>query len=166
MTTISDEDQAILDSLCPRISSKEMNNDNEDESFNEDGQNDGSNTPFIKSFLTFLYSGNMPNDSKTGRSVKAFIRRLQEMGHLEKPEQKRADMVRNLKEYTPSLVVRSVSSQLSAELRRHYRQGTEKLYEKVSQRLYSSSVSLLSSMWRTNSNSTCSFSMCCHSVRK
>ncbi|KAF9991471.1 hypothetical protein BGZ80_009096, partial [Entomortierella chlamydospora] len=53
------------------------------------------------------------------------------MGHLEKFEQNKAEMLKNVKEYTPSFVVRSVASQLSAELKRHYKYGTKTLSEKV-----------------------------------
>ncbi|KAI8346471.1 hypothetical protein B0O80DRAFT_469158 [Mortierella sp. GBAus27b] len=123
---IGDDDQAILDSLCPRLSSREMEANNDDERPNEDGKDDGSNAPFIRSFLTFLYSGNSPGKNKTGNAVSTFISRLQDMGHLETMR-----MSRNIKEFTPGFVVRSVASQLSVELKRHYRHGSEKLSEKV-----------------------------------
>ncbi|KAI8345226.1 hypothetical protein B0O80DRAFT_474871 [Mortierella sp. GBAus27b] len=128
---IGDDDQAILDSLCPRLSSREMEGNNDDERPNEDGKDDGSNAPFIRSFLTFLYSGNSPGKNKTGNAISTFISRLQDMGHLENYEGNRAEMSRNIKEFTPGFVVRSVASQLSVELKRHYRHGTEKLSEKV-----------------------------------
>ncbi|KAF9536433.1 hypothetical protein EC957_010988, partial [Mortierella hygrophila] len=128
---ISQEDQAVLDNLCPRLSSNEMSNDNNNIGSAGDGQDDGSNTPFIHSFLTFLYSGNLPKKSKTGSAVNSFIARLQEMGHLEKSQVAKADMLRGVKEYTPSYVVRSVASQLSAELKRHYRHGAKMVSEKV-----------------------------------
>ncbi|KAI8348805.1 hypothetical protein B0O80DRAFT_462328 [Mortierella sp. GBAus27b] len=128
---IGDDDQAILDSLCPRLSSREMEGNNDDERPNEDGKDDGSNAPFIQSFLTFLYSGNSPGKNKTGNAVSTFISRLQDMGHLENYEGNRAEMSRNIKEFTPGFVVRSVASQLSVELKRHYRHGSEKLSEKV-----------------------------------
>ncbi|KAG0199717.1 hypothetical protein BGX31_004230, partial [Mortierella sp. GBA43] len=128
---IGDDDQAILDSLCPRLSSREMEANNDDERPNEDGKDDGSNAPFIRSFLTFLYSGNSPGKNKTGNAVSTFISRLQDMGHLENYEGNRAEMSRNIKEFTPGFVVRSVASQLSVELKRHYRHGSEKLSEKV-----------------------------------
>ncbi|KAI8358797.1 hypothetical protein B0O80DRAFT_441461 [Mortierella sp. GBAus27b] len=128
---IGDDDQAILDSLCPRLSSREMEGNNDDERPNEDGKDDGSNAPFIRSFLTFLYSGNSPGKNKTGNGVSTFISRLQDMGHLENYEGNRAEMSRNIKEFTPNFVVRSVASQLSVELKRHYRHGSEKLSEKV-----------------------------------
>ncbi|KAG0350948.1 hypothetical protein BGZ54_003506, partial [Gamsiella multidivaricata] len=83
VTAISKDDQGILDSLCPRLSSKEMNGGGDDVGPAGDGQDDGSNAPFIRSFLCFLYSGNLPDKSKIGSAVNTFIGRLQEMGHLE-----------------------------------------------------------------------------------
>ncbi|KAI8345425.1 hypothetical protein B0O80DRAFT_473459 [Mortierella sp. GBAus27b] len=118
---IGDDDQAILDN----------GRNNDDERPNEDGKDDGSNAPFIRSFLTFLYSGNSPGKNKTGNAVSTFISRLQDMGHLENYEGNRAEIFRNIKEFTPGFVVRSVASQLSVELKRHYRHGSEKLSEKV-----------------------------------
>ena len=135
VANISQQDQVILDNLCPRLSSKEMGSDNDDVSTAEDGQVDGSNAPFFRTFLTFLYSGNLPNESKTGSAVNTFISRLQEMRHLEKSQVAKTDTLKNIKEYTPSFVVRSVASQLSAELKRHYKHGAKKLSEKVTHHL-------------------------------
>ncbi|KAK5814307.1 hypothetical protein F5H01DRAFT_22909 [Linnemannia elongata] len=131
VAVISQQDQAILDNLCPRLSSSEMNDDNNNVSSAGDGQDDGSNAPFIHSLLTFLYSGNLPTKGKTGSAVNTFIGRLQEMGHLEKSQVAKADMIKSVKEYTPSFVARSVASQMSAELKRHYRHGTKMVSEKV-----------------------------------
>ncbi|KAI1290717.1 hypothetical protein EDD11_009077 [Mortierella claussenii] len=55
VANISLQDQVILDNLYPRLSSKKMGSDNYDVSSAEDGQDDGSNAPFFRSFLTFLY---------------------------------------------------------------------------------------------------------------
>lgn len=130
VTTISDEDLTILDALCPRLYFEEMDA-SDDQGFSGDGDDGGSNTDFILCFLIYLYSGNLPrNNSKAGASVNTFIRRLQDMHHLGKHEQDRGKP-RNIKEYTPSNVVRSVASQLSAELRRHYKTGAQEISEKV-----------------------------------
>jgi hypothetical protein len=132
VANVSEEDQAVLNSLCPPLASKEMTVDSDDGSTAEDGQDDGSNTPFIKSLLSSLYSGNLPGDGKVGSAVNTFISRLQGMGHLGALRSAKTDMLRNGKDYTPNLVVRSVASQLSAELRQHYRHGAKKLSEQVS----------------------------------
>ncbi|KAF8945468.1 hypothetical protein BGZ47_002576 [Haplosporangium gracile] len=110
---INQQDHAVLDNVCPRFSSNEMSGDNNNVSPAEGGQDDESNAPFIHSFLSFLYSDNLPGNGKTGSAVNTFIGQLQDMGHLEKSEQKRAEMLKNIKEYTPNFVVRSVASQLS-----------------------------------------------------
>ncbi|KAF8941742.1 hypothetical protein BGZ47_007242 [Haplosporangium gracile] len=52
------------------------------------------------------------------------------MGHLEKSQVAEADMLKSVKEYTPNFVVRSVTSQLSAVLKRHYKHGAKKVSEK------------------------------------
>ncbi|KAF9913811.1 hypothetical protein FBU30_003025, partial [Linnemannia zychae] len=97
----------------------------------EDGQDDGSNTHFIHILLSSLFSGNRPSDGKVGSVVNTFINRLQEMKHLGPLQSVKTDMLVRGKDYTPGYVVRSVASQLSAELRRHYRYGTTKLSEKI-----------------------------------
>jgi hypothetical protein len=129
-----------------------MNDDNNNVSSAGDGQDDGSNTPFIHSLLTFLYSGNLPTKGKTGSAVNTFIGRLQEMGNLEKSQVAKADMIKSVKEYTPKFVARSVASQMSAELKRHYRHGTKMVSEKVTHRLFHLLFLFLSSVWTAYSN--------------
>ncbi|KAF9351993.1 hypothetical protein BGX26_010104 [Mortierella sp. AD094] len=131
VTTISEKDQTILNNQCPPLASKDMTDGDDNNGSVEDGGDDGSNAPFIQSFLMFLYSGNPPGNGKVGSAVNTFISRLQELNHLEKLHSTRADLLRNIKDYTPNFVVRSVASQLSAELRRHYKYGIQKLSEKV-----------------------------------
>ncbi|KAF9083002.1 hypothetical protein BGX27_004292, partial [Mortierella sp. AM989] len=131
VTTISEKDQTILNNLCPPLASKDMTDGDDNDGSVEDGGDDGSNALFIKSFLMFLYSGNPPGNDKVGSAVNTFISCLQEMNHLEKLHSTRADLLRNIKDYTPGFVVRSVASQLSAELRRHYKYGVQKLSEQV-----------------------------------
>ncbi|KAF9988584.1 hypothetical protein BGZ79_005108 [Entomortierella chlamydospora] len=53
------------------------------------------------------------------------------MGHLEVSQEPDSEKLKNVKEYTPGYVVRSVASQLSVELKRHYRYGAKKLLEIV-----------------------------------
>lgn len=132
MATVSAQDQAVLNSLCPPLASQEMTGDNNVDGTMEDGQNDGSNTPFLHSFLSSIYSGNRPGDGKVGSVVNTFITRLQGMGHLGNLRSSKADMLKHGNDFTPSFVVRSVASQLSAELKRHYRHGSKELSEKVS----------------------------------
>ncbi|KAG0260477.1 hypothetical protein DFQ27_003505 [Actinomortierella ambigua] len=50
----------------------------------EDGTDDGSNAQFIRGLLTYLYSGNLSDKDKAAAAIKAFVRLLQDFGHLEK----------------------------------------------------------------------------------
>ena len=131
-TAISSEDQSFLDWLCPRLSSKQTIEATDDDDGIEDGSSDDNNTVFLRCFLTFLYSDNLPNSgSKTGQATTKFIRRLQQLTILSGSSEQSAEKVKNVKEYTPSYLVRSVASQLGAELKRHYRYGSIQLSEKV-----------------------------------
>ncbi|KAG0222030.1 hypothetical protein BGW42_006962, partial [Actinomortierella wolfii] len=71
-----------------------------------------------------------PRNSKVGSAVNNFIVRLQQMGHLEKDQKKKSEMVRVIQKYTPGHVVRSVGGQLSAEIKRHYRYGALEVSKK------------------------------------
>lgn len=82
-----------------------MNGNEDDVSPTEDGWDNGSNAHFICSFLSFLYSGNLPDKSKIGSAINTFIGCLQEMGHLEKSQGAKVDMLKNVKEYMLSFVV-------------------------------------------------------------
>ena len=62
-------------------------------------------------------------------AVTAFIKRLEEMDHLDTSETARAVRINSLKGYTLFSLVRSVASQLSSEIKRHYKHGTKKLAE-------------------------------------
>ncbi|KAG0011727.1 hypothetical protein BGZ80_000457 [Entomortierella chlamydospora] len=104
--------------------------DDDNNCFVKDGGDNGSNALFVKGILMLLYSGNHPS-GKLGLAVNTFISRLQELNRLEKLNSTSADLLRNIKDYTPSFVVRSVASQMSAELRRHYKYGIQKLYISV-----------------------------------
>lgn len=133
-TTIEAEDVVFLDHLCPRLSLKEVaDGADEDESDDDNEPLGDSNTAssFLHIFLTFIYSGNPPSKKGNGPAVNQFIQRLQHLRLLDKPYKKQQDNVRNQMPYTPSYLVRSAASQLSTELKRHYRHGCKELSEKV-----------------------------------
>ncbi|KAF8946022.1 hypothetical protein BGZ47_001516, partial [Haplosporangium gracile] len=100
---ISQQDQDILDNLRPRLSSNEM-------SYN---------------------SNHVSSAGDRQDAVNIFISRLQEMGHLEKSQVAKADMLKSVKEYALSFVIRSIASQLSAKLKRHYKHEINMVSEKV-----------------------------------
>lgn len=126
-------DIAILDQLCPRLASKELAEDDKHDDGVEDGHGEGKKTHFLKTFLTFVYSGNMPLASSPGvaATVNSFIRRLQDLDFLPKSDKPEAEVIKNTKDFTPSYLIRSVATQLSAELKRHYKYGCKALSEKV-----------------------------------
>ncbi|KAG0077980.1 hypothetical protein BGZ93_003548, partial [Podila epicladia] len=126
-------DIAILDQLCPRLTSKELAEDDEHHNGVEDGHGEGKKTHFLNTFLTFLYSGNMPMASSSGvaATVNSFIRRLQDMDLLPKSDKPEAEIIKNIKDFTPSYLIRSVATQLSAELKRQYKYGCKALSEKM-----------------------------------
>ncbi|KAG0195786.1 hypothetical protein BGX28_000635, partial [Mortierella sp. GBA30] len=129
-------DISILDHLCPRLVSKEQGQDDEQDSSAEDGHGEGKKTHFLQTFLTFLYSDNMPLAPRSSSSgvaalVITFIHRLQDLKLLPRPDKPQVEIVKKSKDFTPSFLIRSVASQLSAELRRQYRHGCKKLSEKM-----------------------------------
>ncbi|KAF8923272.1 hypothetical protein BGZ58_003142, partial [Dissophora ornata] len=126
-------DIAILDQLCPRLVSKELDKDDKQDNGVEDGHGEGKKTHFLQTFLTFLYSGNMPSALGSGvaATVNIFIHRLQDFNLLTNPDKPKAEIIRNIKDFTPTYLVRSVATQLSAELRRQYKHGCKELSEKM-----------------------------------
>ncbi|KAG0074412.1 hypothetical protein BGZ93_004505, partial [Podila epicladia] len=124
---------AILDQLCPRLASKELAEDDEHDNVVEDGHGEGKKTHFLQTFLTFLYSGNMPLASGLGvaATVNSFIHRLQDLDLLPKSDKLETEIIKNIKDFTPSSLVRSVATQLSAELKRQYKHGCKALSEKM-----------------------------------
>ncbi|KAF9586648.1 hypothetical protein BGW38_000022 [Lunasporangiospora selenospora] len=74
-----------------------------------------------------LLEAYMPSD--IGVIVNNFIRRLEQLEIP--PEHDRGPLVtRNKTEFIPSCLIRSAASQVSAELQRHYEQGTGELINK------------------------------------
>lgn len=127
-------DMAILDQLCPRLASKELAEDDEHDNGVEDGHGEGKKTHFLKTFLTFLYSGNMPSASSSvgvAATVNSFIHRLQVLDLLPKSDKPEAEIIKNVKDFTPNYLIRSVAMQLSAELKWQYKYGCKALSEKV-----------------------------------
>ena len=128
---VSLQDQSVLDYLCPRLP-KDLTTLAKDDDGVEDGSRDDKNVKFLHIFLTYLYSSNPPtqNRSGVGQAVTIFIRRLQELNIIDK-QNLPAEAVRNVMDYAPFMVVRSASSQLAAEFKRHYGHGSVQLSNKV-----------------------------------
>ncbi|KAG0304491.1 hypothetical protein BGZ98_005452 [Dissophora globulifera] len=102
---IGEHDRAILHYLCPHDEDDNdvnVSNDNDD-----DGLPDKDKTgAFIHSFMTYLYSGNLSwRSSGTGIIVNSFVKRLQDLRLLPKPDESDRFMPKNTKEYTPSALL-------------------------------------------------------------
>ncbi|KAG0294208.1 hypothetical protein BGZ98_001851, partial [Dissophora globulifera] len=121
-------DQTYLDGLCRRVQLEDAD-DGQDGSQNHTDDNiddgsDSSNTQqqFLAAFLRHLYSGNPPTTRGIGPVVSGFIVRLQQLNLYTPPRSTSAILQRA--PFTPSDLLRSVSSQLAAELKRLYCNGT------------------------------------------
>ncbi|KAG0342296.1 hypothetical protein BG004_005704 [Podila humilis] len=139
-------DIAIQDLLCPRITSTSIKDEGSDNI--EDGHGEGNKTCFLQAFLRLLYSGNMPilrlqersymnttptiSDPSTAAkeiskprkpsvsaTVQSFIYRLQDLGLLPVPDKQQDESCKM--PFTTSSIVRSAATQLSADLKRHYK---------------------------------------------
>ncbi|KAG0319327.1 hypothetical protein BGZ99_005147 [Dissophora globulifera] len=131
-TVVSQKDQDFLDLLCPRLSDSTSDDDSTIVTNDHDSPTDKTET-FIHSFMAFLYSGNPPSSMRAGiaSSVNDFIYRLRHYGILPAFDLSTAGNPKNAPEYTPYLLVRSVSKQLAVELKQHYKRGCQKLSEQL-----------------------------------
>ncbi|KAG0226138.1 hypothetical protein BGW41_004258, partial [Actinomortierella wolfii] len=82
---------------------------------------------FLQSFMAFLYSGNEPMKGATNN----FIERLRNLQLLPTPSKESRSNSRRPTAYTPTSLVRSVASQLAAELLRHWKGGCNALCDKL-----------------------------------
>lgn len=135
---IDEQDRAILHCICLPDKNdkddKDISSDGGDSGVNDEDSpvdNDGTEA-FVHSFMTFLYSGNL--SSKTGGTgvvVNKFVRRLQDLSLLPRPDISDRLKLKNKMEYTPSSLVRSVAKQFATELKNHLKLGCKMLSEKV-----------------------------------
>lgn len=133
----SNEDRELLDLICGRITEDEkkkfaMNTQDKNdtvEECNETEGKEGTGVLFLRSLLTYLYSGNFPIEKGTGIQVNKFIRRMENLGFLKREKNRGALNTRST--YPGSSILRSAASQMAAELTRHYRTGTLELHEMV-----------------------------------
>lgn len=101
-------DMAILDQLCPQLASKELAEDDEHDNGIKDGHGEGKKTHFLKTFLTFLYSGNMPlalSSVGVAATVNSFIHQLQVLDLLPKSDKPEAEIIKNIKDFTPNYLI-------------------------------------------------------------
>ncbi|KAG0288304.1 hypothetical protein BGZ98_004301 [Dissophora globulifera] len=143
-TVVSQKDQDFLDLLCPRPSDSTSDDDSNIVTSDHDSPTDKTET-FIHSFMTFLYSGNPPSSMRASiaSSVNDFIYRLRHYGILPAFNLSTAGNPKSAPEYTPNLLVRSVSKQLAVELKQHYKRVCQKLSEQLLKQQEARSQSLL-----------------------
>ncbi|KAF8923319.1 hypothetical protein BGZ58_003088, partial [Dissophora ornata] len=134
-SVLEDLDGTLLRFLCKSIAPKEMNStldddgsvDHVEDNSDLDGKGD-KRLQFLESFLRYLYSGNYPRLKGIGHHVETFIKRLEELGLLEKGE---PGAIKVTIDFTPEALTRSAASQLAIEIREMYRNGSYDLHEKL-----------------------------------
>jgi len=133
--TIDERD--TLDYLCGRVEPmvNKCGDDDADDSQGDSGDLDAEgkgnkHVMFLRSFLTYLYSRNLPDkNSKIGKAVNTFINILVGLQLF--------DICRNRGElnesmlFTASSLARSVAGQLSVELTKMYNNCSHLLYDQV-----------------------------------
>ncbi|KAF9316077.1 hypothetical protein BGZ91_005633 [Linnemannia elongata] len=131
------DERDTLDYLCGRIEPLTNKCDDADaDDIQEDSGDldaegkDNKHFNFLRSFLTYLYSRNLPDkNSKIGKSVDTFINILVRLQLF--------DICRNRSElnetmlFTATYLVRSVAGQLSVELKKMYNNGSHLLHNQV-----------------------------------
>ncbi|KAF9107421.1 hypothetical protein BGX27_008758, partial [Mortierella sp. AM989] len=113
--TFKVSDRKLLDGICPRISMAEGNEDEVGEDA-EAGNGGDISVSSLRSLMIYLYSGNTPKGL-----VEKFVTRAQTFGLL-KVSRDRSELNRTM-EFTPSSLLPSMGSQLSAKVKRMYRKG-------------------------------------------
>ena len=124
---VEPDDRQYLDGLCQRISKKKDGGD-------EDGGDEDdapASSAFLGAFLRCLYSGNAPSDAGVGKLVAGFMKRLEDLRLYQPPPPERDRWVRHKTPFSPSDLLRSISTQLASELLKMYCHGTIEMQEKV-----------------------------------
>jgi len=129
---IDETDRFLLDKLCPRVYDRSVASDNNgdgeaDEELDEhDDKIDTKNEPlqFLSTLLLSIYTSKLPANKGSGCHVRRFI-------------EKAKDFLPGIMEggtrmmYPGSSFLRSTAVHLSVELRKHYKNGSRDLCEKV-----------------------------------
>jgi hypothetical protein len=134
---VEKEDRVLLDKLCPRVHNKlclldsnKNDCDDEAEADQEPDAHDASffkkNEPlqFLNSLLVSIYNSKLPINKGMGSHVRCFIERAKDF--LPRITEDGANMT-----YPGTSFLQSTAMQLSIELRKHYKNGSTDLCEKV-----------------------------------
>ncbi|KAF9149346.1 hypothetical protein BGX20_006012, partial [Mortierella sp. AD010] len=134
-SVVTASDREILDRLCARVKSKDNEGDadgSEENDYDFDVKTKFSiQQAFFSGVLRYLYSSNALgtfNSGKNSEFVTRFVVRMQELGLLEERDK---SLLREFDPYPATSILDSVSGQLAVEFKKHYRNGTLKIYEKL-----------------------------------
>ncbi|KAK3821217.1 MAG: hypothetical protein J3Q66DRAFT_148948 [Benniella sp.] len=132
---VDDTDRKLLDLICPRITAKspaksesleeaeEEPTPHDDESIKKDKQ-----ASFLSTLLQSIYTKNLPPANKgQGNHVRDFIKKAKDF----LPVMRGAHEIAIKGSYPASQILRSTATQLSVELKNHFRKGSKELCEKV-----------------------------------
>ncbi|KAF9290374.1 hypothetical protein BGZ88_007373, partial [Linnemannia elongata] len=135
---VTDDERVILEYLGGKVKPKE---DGDGENSTDGSQQHSDDTDldekgdkqvhFLQSFLTYLYSNNLPNkNSEIGKAVDGFVAMLVKFG-LFAVTRSRGE-INQRTPFTPTHLVRSVVGNLAWELKNMYQGGSHLLHDKVS----------------------------------
>ncbi|KAF9960318.1 hypothetical protein BGZ65_012500, partial [Modicella reniformis] len=136
-TCVDENDRKVLDKLCPRISDKDILDEEDDgDAQNESADlTDGnvkkdSSTAFLSAFLNCIYNRRQSTRSEP-LIVAHFIDKVEDvLPPMSDPRATREPM-----SYPAYTVLRSTVTELSAALRRHFKNGSRELAEKEPEHL-------------------------------
>ncbi|KAF9109298.1 hypothetical protein BGX27_007769 [Mortierella sp. AM989] len=129
-----ESDRDILDFICPHITvqtAKDEGDLQDQEQQGQDEDNGSDQIQFISMLMRFLYSGNAPRTARVGKVVNKFIQRAKQLGLLDTRDMG-PDAYENAP-YNGIALLRTVASQLSAECKRMYRDGSVELLNKLNE---------------------------------
>lgn len=133
-SAIVKEDRDLLDCICPRVPLKSKANEEDvedvgDEPTEEDGDADKDKQgKFLSAILLAMYNAQLPSDNSTmNHQARAFLVKAKEF----LPPMLSAGEIKRKMPYAGSVVLRSVTTQLSVELKKHYKHGSYALCEQV-----------------------------------
>ncbi|KAF9951295.1 hypothetical protein BGZ72_007152 [Mortierella alpina] len=132
-------DKRLLDYLCPRVTSGTKDDSEDDQDQEEDDIAQADDTAkFYNTLLIHIYSGNpivvptlkpgQPPNKSAAWCVKQFIDRVAELGLLQTNDPGATNITMP---YPGSSLLRSVSTEMSTEIKRHYRNGSTELVFKL-----------------------------------
>ncbi|KAG0303305.1 hypothetical protein BGZ98_006802 [Dissophora globulifera] len=126
--TIDDDDPTTDATPATNSGSDEREGDDDQNNQEDDDARPSDQQVFLKSVMTCLYSKNRPRGDIAASRI---ITRLEELHILPPGTIHSCGHPRQSSKYTPADLVRSVASQMAAELTRHFLKGSRELYIKL-----------------------------------